>query len=102
LQKVGRIVSILDAVHYHPDVSRRPYTQAKVYYYVKNTLILNKRYFNAVWVRHLMTIAAALIRTCRRNGLPSALSYLLGRNAPILSLAIVRGFRGKIGKDFNA
>lgn len=102
LRKAGRVVSILDAWHYHPDVSRRPYTPAKVYYYVKNTLILNKRYFNAVWLRHSMAVAAVLIRIFQRNGLGTALSYLFGRNASTLSLAIVRGFRGQIGKDFDA
>lgn len=101
LLKAGKVISVLDARHYHPDVSRRPYSPAKVYYYVKNTLVLNARYFNAVWLRHMLTIAAVLGRTASRNGVGSVLSLVLGRNAPVFYSAIARGLQGKIGKDFN-
>jgi GT2 family glycosyltransferase len=101
LRGAGKVLSVLNAVQFHPDVSRRPYTSAKVYYYVKNTLVLNSRYFNAVWLRHLMTILAVLSRTAARNGLLAAISFVAGGNAPVLYLAIVRGLRGKLGKDFN-
>lgn len=101
LRKAGRVMSVLNALHYHPDVSQRPYTAAKVYYYLKNTLILNKRYFNAVWVRHAMALAAVLGRTARRNGLGMALSLVVGPMAPAFYSAIVRGLQGKIGKDFH-
>jgi len=101
LRKAGKVISVLDAVHYHPDVSQRPYTPAKVYYYVKNTLVLNTRYFNAVWLRHTMAVAAVLVRTARRNGIGAALSLVLGANAPVFYSAISRGLQGKIGKDFH-
>lgn len=101
LQKAGRVISVLDALHFHPDVSQRPYTSAKVYYYVKNTLILNARYFNSVWLRNLLTIVAVLGRTASRNGLGMALSLLAGPKAPAFYSAISRGLQGKIGKDFH-
>lgn len=101
LRRVGQVLSVLDAVHYHPDVSQRPYTPAKVYYYVKNTLVLNRRYFNHVWLRDLFTILAVLGRTASRNGLGHALSYPLGSRAPVLYGALVKGLQGRIGKDFN-
>jgi GT2 family glycosyltransferase len=101
LRKAGKVISVLDAIHYHPDVSQRPYTPAKVYYYVKNTLVLNARYFNAVWLRHVLAIAAVLRRTASRNGIGAALSLVLGVNAPVFYSAIARGLQGKIGKDFN-
>lgn len=101
LRKAGRVISVLDAKHYHPDVSQRPYSPAKVYYYVKNTLVLNTRYFNSVWLRHLLTVAAVIVRTASRNGIGAALSLVLGPNAPVFYLAIARGLQGKIGKDFN-
>ena len=72
-----------------------------MYYYVKNTLVLNARYFNAVWLRHMLTIAAVLGRTASRNGVGSVLSLVLGRNASVFYSAIARGLQGKIGKDFN-
>jgi hypothetical protein len=48
-----------------------------------------------------MTILAVLSRTAARNGLLAAISFVAGGNAPVLYLAIVRGLRGKLGKDFN-
>lgn len=101
LREAGVVVSVLDARHYHPDVNHRPYTRTKIYYYVKNSLVLNRRYFNAVWIRNAMTVVAALGRTARRNGVGTALSYVLGRNAPVLGAAIFRGLEGRIKKDFN-
>lgn len=100
LRAAGRVISVLDAAQMHPNVSRRPYTRTKVYYYIKNTLILNGRYFNAAALRDVLTIAAALGRTAHRNGLGAAFSYLLGANAPVLYRAIARGLRGQIGRDF--
>jgi GT2 family glycosyltransferase len=101
LRKAGRVISLLCARHYHPDVSQRPYSPAKVYYYIKNTLVLNRRYFNAVWLRNTLTLFAILARTAHRNGIGMALSLIAGRKAPIFYSAILRGLSGQIGKDFR-
>ena len=101
LRQVGAVVSILSALHYHPDVSNRPYTLAKVYYYVRNTLVLNMRYFDLVYLRHLGALAAVLARTANRNGISFALSLLIGTGAPAFYGAIFKGLKGQIGKDFN-
>ncbi|MFM8341102.1 MAG: glycosyltransferase [Methylomonas sp.] len=102
LRAVGKVFSVLDARHFHPDVSLRPYTPVKIYYYVKNTLILNTRYFNLVWLRHCLVLVAVLVRTAQRNGLDTALSYLFGTRVSVLYAAVKRGFTGHIGKDFYA
>ena len=101
LRETGSVISVLDAVHYHPDVSKRPYSPVKVYYYVKNSLVLNARYFNAVWVRHAMLLVAVLGRMASRNGIGFVLSLLMGRYASVFYTAIVRGLQGKVGKDFH-
>jgi rhamnopyranosyl-N-acetylglucosaminyl-diphospho-decaprenol beta-1,3/1,4-galactofuranosyltransferase len=101
LRGEGAVVSRLDAHHLHPDVSRRPLDAAKFYYYVKNTIILNRRYFSHAVTRHFMAVAAALARTANRNSLPEALSYVAGRRAPVLWKAVGRGLAGRIGKDFD-
>ncbi len=101
LRMAGEVLSAIDALHYHPDVSQRPYSPAKVYYYLKNSLILNGRYFNAIWPRHLMAVMAVLVRTASRNGVLTALSYVGGTQSKAFYMAIVRGLRGKVGKDFN-
>ncbi len=100
LRRVGRVISVVKAVHFHPNVSQRPYTPAKVYYYIKNTIIINSLYMNAVPIRNALTVAAALGRTAKRNGVRELMSYLLGQDAPVFYLAVARGLRGKIGRDF--
>lgn len=101
LRKLGPVLSHLDAHHLHPDVSGRPLDPVKFYYYVKNTIILNRRYFRNVLVRDLMAVAAALARTANRNSFGEALSYVAGRRAPLLWKAAGRGLRGQVGKDFD-
>ena len=101
LRKAGKVISVLGAIHYHPDQSQRPYTSAKVYYFVKTSLVLNTRYFNVVWLRHALTVAVVIVRTARRNNIGTALSLVLGANAPMFYSAIIRGLQGKLGKDFN-
>ena len=101
MRRYGPVKSLLDAWHLHPDVSRRPLNEAKFYYYVKNTLILNRRYFGQVWLRDAMAVVAALGRTAQRNSPGEALSYIVGKRAPLLWKAIARGRRGKVGKDFD-
>lgn len=101
LRRVGKVLSVLSAVHYHPDVSQRPYTPAKVYYYLKNTLILNRRYFNWTWLRHSLALVAVLVRTAQRNGWRVALSYVVGSAAPTFYSAIGRGLAGKVGRDLD-
>lgn len=100
LRQIGKVISVLDAVHFHPDVSQRPYSPVKVYYYVKNTLILNARYFNAVGLRHVLAVLAVLVRTGSRNGPGTALSYVLGSNSSLLYSAIARGLRGADREGF--
>lgn len=102
LRAAGRVISVLDAAQMHPDVRHRPYTSVKTYYYIKNSLILNARYFNAAPLRDLLTIAAALGRTAHRSSVGAALSYPFGAHAPTFYRAIVRGLRGQRGKDFIA
>lgn len=102
LRTVGDVVSVLDALHYHPDVSARPYSPAKVYYYVKNSLIIHRRYFDWATLRNLLALAVVLVRVGRRNGPGAALSYVAGANARAFYGAISRGLEGRIGKDFEA
>jgi rhamnopyranosyl-N-acetylglucosaminyl-diphospho-decaprenol beta-1,3/1,4-galactofuranosyltransferase len=101
LRRVGAVVSVLTALHYHPDVSNRPYTLAKIYYFVRNTLILNAKYFDLVYLRHLATISVVLVRISKRNGIATALSLVVGRAAPTFYSAIVKGLKGRLGKDFD-
>jgi rhamnopyranosyl-N-acetylglucosaminyl-diphospho-decaprenol beta-1,3/1,4-galactofuranosyltransferase len=100
LRAAGEVVSVLDAFHHHPDVGSRPYSPVKVYYYVKNSLIIHRRYFDLAWLRNLLAIGVVLLRVGRRNGPLAALSYLAGPNAGMFYRAIRHGLAGQVGKDF--
>jgi len=102
LGKAGQIVSDLAARHYHPDVAGRPLNDVRLYYYVKNTFILNKRYFNRPALRNVLAVAAALGRTAARNGIGTALSFAVGKQSGVLRKAITRGLKGQIGNDLHA
>lgn len=101
MRTVGPVLSHLKALHLHPDVSGRPLNDVKFYYYVKNTLILNGRYFDRRWIRNSAAVVAALARTRRRNGLREAMSYVTGSRRALLTKAISRGLGGRIGKDMH-
>jgi GT2 family glycosyltransferase len=101
LRRVGKVCSLLQARHYHPDVTSRPLNDFKFYYFVKNTIILNRRYMNQKNLRNLLTISIALARTASRNGIGTAMSYLIGRRARILGRAMTRGFSDQVGADFE-
>ena len=101
LRQAGDVFSLLAARHIHPDVSSRPYSSIKIYYYIRNTLILNQRYFNQVWLRHIMALVVVLGRTAYRNGAGEALSYLVGSRLPVLLKAVNAGLNGRLGRDFH-
>jgi len=101
LRAVGKVCSVIEAKHMHPDVSKRPYNPAKVYYYLKNTLILNERYFDFSWIRHCLALMSVLMRIAQRNGWIEMFLYFGGRHAPVFYAAISRGLSGRLGKDFN-
>jgi GT2 family glycosyltransferase len=101
LRTAGDVISVISARHYHPNVEHRPFTPLKMYYYLKNTLVLNGRYFDFVSVRNIGTVIAVLVRTARRNGLSSVVSLLFGRTSSSFYSAISRGLAGRIAKDFD-
>ena len=100
LSRIGKVLSITDAIHRHPDVSRRALTSMKFYYYIKNTIIINHRYLDLALLRDALTVGVALWRVARRNGVTSALAYVAGSDAACLYRAIIRGACGQLGKDF--
>lgn len=100
LRRAGRTFSHIDARHYHPAVEKRPLSDVKVYYFIKNTLILNNRYYDRPWLRHFLTLAIILLRVTSRNGLKAGLSFASGRRNALVRTAIRRGLRGQVGADF--
>lgn len=102
LRRAGKVLSVLAARHYHPDVAQRPLTPAKLYYYLKNTLVLNRRYLDRALLRGAFTVAVGLARYARRNGAGALAATLLGREWRVVPRALARGWRGQLGPDFDA
>ena len=99
LRQVGQVFSVLQAHHYHPDVSARPYTTSKIFYYLRNSIILNTRYFNHPWLRSQLSLLVVLMRTARRNGVTFMLSCLIGANRIVLLKALESGYKHELGKN---
>ena len=100
LRKVGAVFSVLSARHYHPDVSTRPYNSMKVYYYIKNSLILNRRYYDWVFLRHVLMLGLILYRLLNRNGFLFVFNLVFGFNSSVFFRALSRGLSGNLGEDF--
>jgi GT2 family glycosyltransferase len=101
LRSFGKVVSSLNAFHFHPDVNKREFNIYKIYFYVKNSLILNSLYFNRVPIRNILVIIAILTRVTKRNGIKYLFSILIGPNSKFFYKAIFRGLNKKIGNDIN-
>jgi len=99
LRTVGKVISRTDAFHFHPDVTKRGYSMVKIYYAIKNSIILNKSYFDYKLFRNIASIMIVLLRVANRNGLKAFLSLIIGANKKIFYLAIIRGLKGNIGMD---
>jgi rhamnopyranosyl-N-acetylglucosaminyl-diphospho-decaprenol beta-1,3/1,4-galactofuranosyltransferase len=101
LSKIGEVRTILSAFHYHPDVSQRTWSKLKFYYFIKNTIIINHKIYKTPFFRDISVIIIALVRIFRRNGIRVFFLYVAGKNANIFYRAISRGYKRKIGKDFD-
>ena len=73
----------------------------KIYYYIKNTLILYRKYFPWPGFYQLAGIGLILFRIAKKNGLKTSISLILGSLAPLFYTAVYRGFRGRIAKDYD-
>lgn len=101
LKSCGTVCSSLNAKHFHPDVTKREFNIQKIYYYIKNSIILNKKYFNNAQLRNIGTIYILLYRVSLRNGFGYMLSLLFGKRSKLFYKAIFRGYSSILGKDFD-
>ena len=99
LRQAGPVVSLLKARHFHPDVSSRPYSPVKIYYYIRNTFVLNDLYFNLPRLRNCLVLLVVLFRIFRRNGFLQFLSYIFGRRFPLLLRATLAGLNHELDRN---
>ena len=99
---MGKVITNLDAFHYHPNVKLRPYTKEKIFYYIRNSIYINSKYLDNSLLRNLFTIAVVIIRILKRNGIIELLKLLFCIETNLFYLAIVDGLkRNIIRKNFN-
>jgi len=99
LRSVGEVSSLLDAKHFHPAVRNRPYSEIKVYYLIKNTIILHNHYFDFPLLRNLGLILITAARVVHRNGVGFALKFFFSFENNLFFKAVILGAKNKIGKD---
>lgn len=100
LLHAGRVHYQMDALHYHPDVSQRVIEKSRVYYFIRNTIILNNQYFNQSSLRNLLTVGVAILRLAKRNGLVAAMKYVVGSDSKFVWKAIQDGRKRRFIKRF--
>ena len=100
LRSVGKVLTDMKAHHYHPNVNERTWSDLKIYYYTKNTIILNKRHLNRVSLRNNLAVAATFYRIFIHNGWKGVISYLYRNNLKALMISIWRGLDGSVAIDF--
>jgi rhamnopyranosyl-N-acetylglucosaminyl-diphospho-decaprenol beta-1,3/1,4-galactofuranosyltransferase len=101
LRKVGEVKSLITAMHFHPDVSSRKYTVIKVYFYIKNSLIINKMHKKNFYIHHFLSVGIIFKRIIHVNGWKFFFELLLGTNRRVLFSALVRGLSMRIGNDYD-
>ena len=99
LRKVGKVSTYINSIHFHPSINKS-WTRIKIYYYIKNSIHLNFKYYDYPFIRSLLNIFVILYRILRYNNLLFFFHTFKIKNMKDIFIAIFRGFNSKIGKDY--
>lgn len=100
LRTAGNVRTILSAKHFHPDVTKRKYSDIKIYYLIKNTIINHNKYFDMNYIRNICLVMIVFIRVLKRNGVLYFFKFLFNKNFPLFK-AIYSGAKGRVGIDLK-
>lgn len=100
LRKIGKVVTHVNALHIHPNVENRKCSKFWIYYYLKNSIIINKKYRNNYLLRSIAIILLCIYRVLLRNGFFDVISLLFFNKYNFYN-AIFNGFKNKIGNDYK-
>tara|TARA_B100000965_G_C19554736_1_gene741665 strand:+ start:783 stop:1604 length:822 start_codon:yes stop_codon:yes gene_type:complete len=101
LRQIGRVYTLNSAIHYHPNINK-PWTLIKIYFYLKNSIILNYKYYDKPFLRSLANIFIIYVRVFKNNGFLFFSKLFLFKHMNLIYSAIYRGFKGKIGNDYKS
>ena len=97
LAKIGSMLTCCKALHFHPDINKRKINNFWIYNYVKNSILINKKYLNYSFLRNIKVILVTLYRIYTRNGLTFFIfKFLFNKSFFLYILAISKGFFSKI------
>lgn len=99
LRKVGKVSTCLNSFHFHPSINKS-WTRIKIYYYLKNSIHLNYKYYDYPFIRSLLNIFVIFYRIIRFNKFLFFLKTFKFNNLKNIFIAIFRGFNSKIGEDY--
>ena len=88
-------------MHFHPNVNKRPISIIKLYYYIKNSIILNFKYFDYSILRSILNINVGILRFIIRNSIRDNLRFILSLKVKHIYIAIHRGFKSKLEIDYE-
>ncbi len=97
LRTSGQVLSNNCALHFHPEASKRPFTKTKIFYFIRNSIINYKKYYNHKLLRCTLGILYILFIVYQRNNIKVLLSLLIGKDRKIFYSSIYQGLTGKLG-----
>ena len=97
LRKSGKVISNAKALHFHPEASKRPFTKTKIFYFIRNSIINYKKYYNHKFFRCTLGILYILFIIYQRNNIKVLVSLLIGKDKKIFYSSIYQGLIGKLG-----
>ena len=97
LRKVGKIFSHVNALHFHPEVNKRPFTKAKIFYFIRNSIINYRKYYDHKILRCTLGIVYLLFKIYQRNKLKGIFSLLIGKDRKIFYKSIYQGLNNQLG-----
>lgn len=98
LLQIGSIASLIPAIHFHPEAVSRPLTTKKIYYGIRNAIIVNLEHKRKGNLRALLSVCSLLHKVLTRNGPIYFFRLLLGSERFLLYKAVYFG----INREFTS
>lgn len=98
LRKIGKVVTCLKSFHFHPDVTKRPINRNSAYYYLRNSIILNFKYFDKPLLRSILNLIVLIFRLIYRNGFFETFFIIFSLKNNIIILSIYHACIKRLGK----
>jgi len=95
LKRFGEVCTSISALHYHPDVSKRALAPERLYYFIRNTIIINNMYLDHKLLRNFFTVAVGIYRFLRSNKIVVILNIFFNIKNNYVVKAIKDGYAKK-------